>query len=331
MVYPHHSCAASVRARIRTVTFQYNGTGLEALRVTAANPKIYPSPSETPTWAVENMQSRPLSDAQPLWGVLGGSGTQVPASLAANMSIAQQESLRLPGVLTALSGFEGNDYLISRQGQNLPGVDFYVKALQNAFTIASPGSVGYEAYGDYSGMTGLALYSKWQNLSTSPGGAAAIINLVWTDIAANSVVGTKGWGLNNFPTSPDGGLSRKTKRGGTAGDTIVPITVYRRHLRYRILYAIPAIISLGLGLAILVTWLVLLVLGRAGPSKVRWLLDATSPGRMMSVLLWPENANVKGTRDWVKTVGTRVVVPSAAPEGEGVELDRLIEIKPTSW
>lgn len=246
-------------------------------------PKDLPIPLTHANLGVENMQSRSLLDAQPLLGILRGFGTQVPASLAANMSIIQQDSLHLPGIVTALSVFEDNDYLISKQGQNLPGVDFYVEVLKNAFTIALPGSIGYEANGDYSGMAGLALYSKWQKLSTIPGGAAAIIDLFWTDIAANSLAGTKGCGLNKSPTPPDSELSRKTKRGSTNGDTVIRNNCYRRHLRYRILYAIPAIVSLGLGLAILVTWLVLLVLGRAGPSKVRWLLDATSPGRMMSV------------------------------------------------
>lgn len=81
-------------------------------------------------------------------------------------------------------------------------MDFYVQALQNAFTIANPGSLGYAGYAgyaDYSGLTaGLALYRKWQALSMNAVGAAQIVNLVWTDIAANSVVGTRGGGCRRI-------------------------------------------------------------------------------------------------------------------------------------
>lgn len=52
---PVYGCAASVRAAILTVTFQYNGTGFAALKVTSAQPKTYPSASSHPLWAVENM------------------------------------------------------------------------------------------------------------------------------------------------------------------------------------------------------------------------------------------------------------------------------------
>lgn len=189
---PVYSCAASVRATVRKVAFRDNGTGLAALKVTATERKTY-SLSNIPLWGVENMNGTSLMDAQPLWGLLGPSNTSgAISSLAANMSTVRQEDLRLPGIVNAHSVLGGIDYIPSTPGQNLPGVDFHVQALQNAFTIARPGSVGYAGYADYSGMTGLALYTKWRNLSASAEGAAAIIKLVWTDIAAKSVVGTKG-------------------------------------------------------------------------------------------------------------------------------------------
>ncbi|KAG7287153.1 hypothetical protein NEMBOFW57_006658 [Staphylotrichum longicolle] len=331
---PVYSCAASVRATIRTVAFRYNGTGFAALKVTSARPKTYASPSDVPLWAVEDMHSTILRDAQPLWGLLGSSNTTtaIPPALAANISTARQASLRLPGFLTADSIIGGNDWVSSKIGQNLPGVDFYVQALQNAFTIAAPGTVGYEGYTDYSGMTGLALYTKWKRLSASAEGAAEIIKLVWTDIAANSVVGTKGWGLDDPAargvTAPwDGAAEGRRKRavdgagGGSAGgnqaeDEMVSVTVYRRRVRYSLPYMVPAIVVLALAVGVVGTWLVLLVLGRTGPVKMRRLLDATSAGRILGGFLWPEKSvSTKRTDEWVKTVGTKVVLVGSGKHG----------------
>lgn len=301
---PAYSCAASIRATIRTVTFQYNGTGLEALKVSETKPKVYTSDSELPLWAVENMHDTRISNAQPLWGVIGVSNDTVDESLATNISTISQASLRLPGILNSYSPLLlGTDYTPDNLGQNIPGVDFYTQALLNAFSITRPGQLGDQGFGDYSGRTGLALYSKWQKLSSSAGDASNIINLVWTDIAANSVVGTKGWGLG----STAGSLSRKRD---TDEADLVAVTIYHRRVRYRIPYAVPAFIALAVTVVVVVAWIVLLVVGKTGPTRLRDLLDATSAGRVMGFFLWPGKAAVRETDEWVKAVGTQVVVAS---------------------
>ena len=38
----------------------------------------------------------------------------------------------------------------------------------------------------------MAMYVQWQNLSQTPEGASFIVNLIWTDLAASVIVGTKG-------------------------------------------------------------------------------------------------------------------------------------------
>ncbi|KAH6855872.1 hypothetical protein B0I37DRAFT_64600 [Chaetomium sp. MPI-CAGE-AT-0009] len=305
---PAYSCAGSVRATIRTVTFVHNGTGLAGLKVTSAKPKTYASPADHPLWTVENMHSTTLWNAQPLWGILNPSTP--PSQLPVNHSTTQQPTLRLPGIITAESFLSGIDYISAKQGQNLPGVDFYVRALLNAFTIRRPGATGYEGYADYSGRTSLALYRKWQGLTASAEGTARMLALVWTDIAANAVVGTKGWGLDD-PAATGGGEVAKRKRDGDAGGGggQVPVTVYRRRLRYRLPYMVPAVVVLALATGVLGTWLVLLAMGRTGAAKMRRLLDATSPGRILGGFLWPgKAATPRDTDEWVKTVGTRVVV-----------------------
>jgi hypothetical protein len=45
---PIYSCATAVKATIRTVTFQYNGTGIKALNIMGTTPKQYQDNSSLP-------------------------------------------------------------------------------------------------------------------------------------------------------------------------------------------------------------------------------------------------------------------------------------------
>ncbi|KAK4140255.1 uncharacterized protein C8A04DRAFT_15115 [Dichotomopilus funicola] len=335
---PVYSCAASVRATIRTVTFRYNGTGLAALNATSAPAKSYPSLADQPLWAVESIPfPAKISNVQPLWGILGlgantTTSTAVPPSLAANLTAYRGPFLNLPGILTStLSPLHSYDYVDPVAGQNLPGVDFYVQALINAFNIIRPGSAGYAQYADYSGLTSLALVTKWRALLGAGGGnsgrvedggaatAGKVLQLVWTDIAANAVVGTKGWGLRGGEDQGGeggNGVKRRDDSGKTGGanEARVLVTAYKRRVRYHLLYMIPAILVLVLSIIVLIAWIVLLLLGRTGLAKMRRLLDATSPGRILGGFLWPgHGATLRETNEWVKHVGTKVVVVGRGP------------------
>jgi hypothetical protein len=150
-----------------------------------------------------------------------------------------------------------------------------------------------------------------------------MLELVWTDIAANAVVGTKGWGLDDPAATGEVDVPGRKRDGGAGAgggrvNDQVLVTVYRRRLRYRLPYMVPAVVVLALATAVLGTWLVLLVMGRTGPAKMRRLLDATSPGRILGGFLWPnKSATLRSTNEWVKTVGTRVVTVGSGP-GEAV-------------
>lgn len=299
-VIPVYSCASSVTASIKTVTFQYNGTDLSALKAAKIDPKEYPTPADLPLWGVENMHNLTIGNAQPLWGVLGRANATVEDRLKQNVTTIAQEKLHLPGLVDDLTyALTGALLDSSRIGQNLPGISFYAQALQSAFNIARPSPF---AYGDYSGQTGLALFAKWQQLSKSAADASQIINLVWTDLAANAIVGTKGWGL----TSVAAGLAKRATDGGHTG--MVPVTAFRKQVRYRIPFAVPAFVVLAVALAVFVTVAVLLATRRTGLTTLRRLIDATSPGRLISQKLWPEEAYGLNTKEWVRRVGPRKVV-----------------------
>jgi hypothetical protein len=194
------------------------------------------------------------------------------------------------------------------EGQNLPGVDFYSQALATAINIGSPCTTNYQGVNaDYSGLTSLALFAKWQNLSESADTASMIFNLVWTDAAANMVVGTKGWGLSSE----------------TNQQVLVPVTVYRKVILYRLPFAIPAFIVLTAFVAVLVTLLLLTLTRKTGLGRMRALLEATSAGRIMGMSLWPEKQTERGTKEWIENIGTRCV--KVTKDGIFVEENSLVE------
>jgi hypothetical protein len=338
---PIYSCAASMRASVRTVTFSHNatsnapGTELSSLRAIAAVPKTYSTnnPNSWPLWAVEDM--RPLkinlTSAQPLWGLITPSSSLIrnpPKNIT--VTTHRSPSLQLPGLLTSTLTplLQGTDYSPTSQGQNLPGVDFYTQALQAAFTIRRPGSVGYEGYADYSGATSLATYRLWRELSASEEGAAELVRRVWTDVAANSVVGTRGWGLEDAKSvsSSAAGLKKREEgsannnSGGTDDGVTVPVTVWRRRVRYHLLFMIPAIVVLVLAFLVVGVWVVQAIRGRGRIAYLRRMIEATSAGRLMGTMLWPGKTSEVcmkrgGTNDWINKVGKGVVLVDHGHEG----------------
>lgn len=219
--------------------------------------------------------------------------------------------------------------------QNFPGTDVPSRALITAYDIDGRLSTGVA---DYSGKTNIAMYVKWQEYSRSVSTTAKIINLVWTDIAANSLVGTKSW-IPGSDLPPN-----LSKRDGLAGDDAavrVPVTVYEHRIRYRWLFAIPAAIVLFLAALVALNALIFALLGRTGPSRVRRYLLPLSAGRIFTNFLYPGVCNGQApTRIWIDGVGNKQVtlnqdLPGAAdeqalmsllpPKNETVTSTRLVE------
>ena len=308
---PVYSCAASVKANIREVTFKYNGTGLDALTVVGATPKKYPSDASLPVWGVEDMKTIELQTASPGWGVLGmanATNDEHPY----NITTVTKESLYLPGYYDQYSDMLNGRLPAPNTAYNFPASDFYPQALASAAIVQRSNSRGFQGFQDYSGQTSVALFAKWQGLSSSSGGAAKIINLIWTDIAANAVVGTKGWGIAppEFKNHTEAASSRRLlKRDDNNGapSEYVPITVYERAIRYKVPYAVPAIIVLAIGAVIVGLVVSLAVIGKTSPEKIRHFLDITSVGWVIAVSLWPQQGGMAGGQEWLARVQPRRV------------------------
>ncbi|KAL4868010.1 hypothetical protein BDV12DRAFT_209457 [Aspergillus spectabilis] len=301
---PLYSCATAIKAVVKTAELQYNGTGLDALEVRSLTAKTYESSASMPVWGVEQLNDHNINVAPPMWGIIGPNATNLESTIDRyNISSITSESLYLPGFMDInyplLRGLNPVPFGI---GQNLPGVDFYNQALMTAYTI---NAAGFESEADYSGIDSLALYAKWQRLSQTADGAASIINLVWTNIATNAVVGTKGWGLSAAASSR--GISSASD-GPVSSSVDVPVTLYGSHIRYHIPFAIPAFVTLGATTALLALLIILLIMRRTGINRLRTFLESTTIGRVISHFIESEITHgADAPEPWVKTIGPRRV------------------------
>ena len=281
---PLYSCAASVKAVIREVTFQLNGTGaLSRLVVDSINEKSYPSPADMPLWGVEKFDNHTLKDALPLWGVVSKDVAERP-----DISTVQREHLWLPGYETV-----GRAPDLER---NMPGVTFYSNALSRIFEI---GLGAAENAGLYTGVNDAGLFTKWLELSESTSGVEKMLRLVWTDLAANSVVGTRSW-LSSSESSSSG----IAKRDNSQETVNVPVNVYTPTVKYNVRYAVPAILAALVSLTLGGMTLLLLCMRRTGIAKMRIYLAQTSAGRVLGHFLHPgQNSMHSSTKDWTQQVG----------------------------
>lgn len=287
---------------VKSVAFQYNGTGLDALKVTSAKPKTYDDPKNFPVWGVESFEDMTLDDVQPIWGVLGKSNSTEDHTLPPpfNVSTTSRESLYLPGFIDQYYIANGFGSVPMGNGQNLPDVNFYTQALLSALMINGI----REFNADYSGRNSLALYAKWQNLSQSAKGAGKILDLVWTDVAANAVVGTKGWGLHSAASVQASHLKRRAAKHPP--QPTVPITIYHRRIRFHVPFAVPAIVILVIATTIFVAVAVLASMRKTGFRRLRVFLDATSVGRTIAMALWPKGPE-EDPKEWFESVCNRHV------------------------
>ncbi|ERF69815.1 hypothetical protein EPUS_08016 [Endocarpon pusillum Z07020] len=277
---PLYSCASATKAVIKTVQFRYNSTSqydLKALQILNITDKVYKKENNTPLWGVEN-PNMTLGSVTPLWGLISPEHEN-----AVNLSTVRSDRLYLPGHpsggVSSLPGY-----------QNVPGTDGPQSALSSAYSIGSSKDVT-----NYSGKTNIAIAPT----------TAKIINLVWTDIAANSLVGTKSW-ISGSALPPN-----LAKRDGSLSNNAavdVPVTVYEHQIRYRWVFAIPAAIVMFLAALIGLAALMFALMGKARPSHIRHYLFQLAPGRILTNFLYPGVCSGNApTRIWIDQVGRNSV------------------------
>ncbi|KAL3442293.1 hypothetical protein BJX65DRAFT_312984 [Aspergillus insuetus] len=252
----------AVEATIRTVNFfSFNTTNdLTGLTILNITDKTYASDAKYPLWAAENLGV----DMDPfwmrlLWGVVSH---EAAANLPSDhLKTVQKPSLLLPRT----SMFSRGTAVVNQGSQNLLGVEF-ADSRMDAINGMAYGSIGLM---DYTGEGNSALLRRWNTLSRSAESMAKVMNLVWTDYAANAVVGTKG-----SPLEP-----------GDRSTVVRHVTTYRTAIRCHLAYAIPAVIILAILALTLFLALTAFLLGRATLNKLKRYPNATLAGRIMVSVL----------------------------------------------
>ncbi|KAH7400636.1 hypothetical protein DE146DRAFT_781147 [Phaeosphaeria sp. MPI-PUGE-AT-0046c] len=292
LTQPIYSCASASKATIKTVTFSYNGTGgFEGLQVLSVIDKKYESTSDKPLWGMENTGMN-YSEVTPLWGLVNSKYRDDP-----KVSTLQSESLWLPGFPEGI-----RQSLPINPFMNTPGAHFYSAAMSYVYT--SLGSTATTPSLDvlgYSGHAQFAMYRRWLELSANAKDSEKIINLVWTDLVANAVVGTKGWAAE-----------------GINGDR-VEVTYEQRRVHYHIVYAVPAFILLAITLCLILLAIILVAMQRTSLQRMRWFLAQTSLGRNFTALLYSDVASQETPkRTWQDRDGQKLVtVTSSRPFAGG--------------
>lgn len=296
---PLLSCASAVKMNVKTFSFRFNGTsGLRSLQVDSIKDQ---SPSTPPLyWGIENNNDLDINiqDASPIWGLVSSDTKESPS-----LSVVKSPHLYLPGNLGPFT------MLTSTGVDNMPGIEFPIDALSSLYNGGVFDSAS--SFGGYSGKTSFAMYTQWQKLSATTNGTAKIVNLIYADLAANGLVGAKSWlsSSNTIPgTAQSGNQKRQSTSDSSQATAQVPVRVFSRQIRYNWVFGIPAYIGVLLSGLVGLATLFLLCLGRTSLAKTKAYLHATSPGRILSLFLYPGECEPQtSSKRWVRGVGAKKV------------------------
>lgn len=283
---PLYTCASSVKATIKTASFSYHSTSngdnvLSNLIVTNIQDKVYPNEQSMPLWGVENTgDSYHLNELTLVWGLIS-------EEYANNENVS---ALRAPSLY--LPGYSVNALLTNIGYDNMPGSEAFIGAMGAPYSISKE-TLSFGA-ADYTGITDVSMWVRWQNLSKSAESVSRILNLIWADTAAAAVVGTKG------VLGP----------GNTGSENVMPILVTPTvsKVKYHWPYAIPALIVALLLLIITVAAIITTIFGDNSIARLRLHLQRLSAGRIFTTFLVPERKPMTTrNKEWARGSGKTII------------------------
>ncbi|KAF4829749.1 hypothetical protein CGCTS75_v006389 [Colletotrichum tropicale] len=308
---PLHSCATAIRAIVKTVTFTVNGTdGLNSLKVTSIEPKHYDSPEDYPLWATEN-SGLTMDGIMPIWGIISPEYASRP-----NISTVRKPEFHLPGKYGTLSiSSLENTFGLTRY--NIPGSDFPSSIMKLLFTDSlSDGAFDQAWPFDLAGVSNIPIFERWQALSPDADRVSDIIKLLWTDLAASAVVGTKG----------------TLGSGNNVADEAARIHVspFGRRIKYHVLFGIPAFILLLVMLSILLLLVVTTVSHSSTVRLLRHRIQQLTVGRVFTTFLFQNDSNMyMPSKEWSRANGRKAIYLGGLPENAVVvEDERPTQSKP---
>lgn len=282
---PLYGCASTVKATVKKVTMFHNGTSdsLDNLVVQKVEDKVYENDDDMPFWGMEDWASSlNLTQFQPVWGILDPSFETVP-----NVSTIRAPSLYMVGSGSDINQAKLNSLSLMN---NIPASIFPAAALNTVSTLQTLSTSSY----DFLGENSLSLWLKWAELSKSVDTVGDTIKLMWTDLAASAVVGTKG-ALGSYNQESD----------QAARIRVLP-TVHR--VKYRWAFGIPAfIVALILAIIALVV-LVSTVTGQSSLAVMRQRLKHVALGRALTTIFYANTSNYRMTPgEWSRANGEKEV------------------------
>jgi hypothetical protein len=258
---------------------------LNSLTVTEVRDKVYADTGSMPLWGMED-SGLDLDGISPVWGLISPEYANYP-----NISVVRKPSLFLAGTSDPWGSVS-----LSQDGgyQSMPGSDFPPAAMNSVYR---------QDFSMYTGSSSLAMLTRWLDLTRTADKAATIVNLIWTDMAAQGVVGTKGvLGSNNI------GLFNET--------TQITVTPIIHKIKYHYLFGIPAFILAAVLIAILLSALMLAATRRAGLATLRKRLQQSSIGRILLVFRHSEQSNTEiSGKQWNRMMGKTEVDLSNVSNG----------------
>ncbi|KAK5094987.1 hypothetical protein LTS08_008383 [Lithohypha guttulata] len=299
---PVYICSGATKAKVKTVTFRYNSTvdsSLAGLYIKSIKDKTYSDSNLAPNWGLETPNPQfNISDINPLWGIIDPSRKNSP-----NLTTLQAPSFYIPhSAESATSGILDLSYT---SGDNVP----MIRTPPDLWSATLYSSVNGP---EYSGKDNQDLQQLWTALSRNSTGVEKMLRLIWVDIAANYLVGTKGHHTTKHrqPVSYSANSKRQAS-GRQSGQATFPVHVLEHHIRYHWVYAIPALVCVSIVVAILLFAFVSMMCGRGTITRLKYYLYAITSGRIMAAFVYPNEGGMDHrqaeTNIWIQEVGHKPV------------------------
>ncbi|GKT57918.1 LOW QUALITY PROTEIN: hypothetical protein ColTof3_05257 [Colletotrichum tofieldiae] len=293
-----HSCAAAVRAVVKTVGFSVNGTdGLDSLKVTSINQKNYANVDDAPLWALED-SGLSMDGISAVWGIISPEYATRP-----NISTVRQPVFHLPGYSDSIGGAAlGGPNGIMRY--NIPGSDFASDVMETLFggSTSDGGAMGSSWPFDLAGAANMPVFKRWQAVSNDSERVSEVIKLVWTDVAASAVVGTKG-------------VLGSVNNGAAEEAVTITIQPVGKRIKFCWVFGIPAFVLLLVMSSIAVVLVLSAVLKSSTIAVLRHRLQQLTVGRVLTTFLYPEHSNlIMSSKDWSRLNGDKAVDLGEVPQ-----------------
>lgn len=193
----------------------------------------------------------------------------------------------------------------------IAGAKLPISVLQNVYIpgwVLGDSTIGISP--DYSGENSFAMLEEWTRLSSNASTAGRIIDLMWTDMMANAIVGTK-----------------STLPNANAESVLRSAVQYRPTVAYDWRYAMLAICFAALYLVILLASVALYLLKRANISGLRFMLNQTAAGRSMTTERFQGKDAIDFARnkDWAGVRGDEMLIVSKE-DATGEASDNLEQV-----